>query len=219
MARSISCVTRKTNLIGLVVPERPGKIGFRFSFAVNFDAAFTALQVVPNHGFRSVSVPPTAFGNGTPFKNQVGFIFRPSDYTATIPAMIDGIPLYLRVEAQNPSGTFDSPEAMHLVLPNRNDPNAPFMLRGTVPNAANLAASLEIQLPGRNFNWRIKVDGGSNLEVALDPGGPEYVVLPEPTTGRSYEQVYSSISQLFLRGAGGTSNISSTFTLGNAPIC
>lgn len=148
----------------------------------------------------------------------MGFVFRPSDYTATHATLVDGVPLFLRVEAQNPDGSFDAPEAMHLVLPNRTNPNAPFGLRGTVPNLASLAASLEIQLPGRCFDFQIKVDGGSNLEVAFEPGGPEYVVLPESTTGRGFNQIYTSISQVFLRGAGGTSNISSVFTLNNSPI-
>lgn len=216
MARSISCVIRKTDLIGLVLAQRPGKIGFRFGFARNFDGAFTTFQVVPNHGFRSVSVPPLAFQG--PFTNQVGFIFRPSDYTATHATLIDGVPLFLRVEAQNPNGSFDAPEAMHLIIPNQKQPNAPFMLRGTAPNGAALANSVEIQLPGRCMDWQFKVDTGSNLEVAFDSGGPEFVVLPESTTGHNFAQIYTSISQVFIRGAGGTSTFSSVFTLANSPV-
>ena len=77
---------------------------------------------------------------------------------------------------------------------------------------------MEIQLPSRCYEWEIKVDSGANLEVAFDSGGPEFVVLPETSAGRAFENSITSISEIFLRGAGGASTISSIFTLQNNPL-
>lgn len=216
MARSINSVIRREDLIILSVPHRTGKIGFRFGFTTSFVGSFTTFQVVPNYGFKSRNVPYRNEGN---FKGYAQFAFRPSDYTAAHATLVDGIPLFFRIEAQNPDGSFDSPEAMHLVLPHTSyGPNDSFMLSGTVPSLANLAASLEVQLPMRVKDFEIKVDADANLAVAFDPGGPEYTVLPEATTGRGFSRLNTNITQLFLRGAGGTSTISSVFTLNNDPL-
>lgn len=219
MARTISCPVRFPNVIGLMLPSRPGKTGFRFSFARNFDASFTAFQVVPNHGFRSASVNPYHMA-GQIAPNQVGFIFNISDYTPVHATLIDGVPLYFKVEAQNPNGTFDAPEAMHLVLPANLPSGGSFSLVGTVPQGAvAFTNSLEIQLPIRTFDWQINVTSGTNLGVAFDSGGPEMTVTFDPVENNNpFRQPFTNITQLFLRGIGGTSGISCLFTLNNNPF-
>lgn len=216
MARTISTILRYTDTVALFLPRRTGKVGFRFGFARNFDGSFTTFQVVPNHGYRSPNVLSTTLP-GKISDDQVAFVFRISDYTTNFATLIDGVPLYFRVEAQNPNGSFDAPEAMHLVLPTRN-PSGSFVLRGTVPVGAALANSIEIQLPGRCLDWQIKSLGGDNIEVAFDSGGPEYVVIPNTPDGFSLSKTYTSISQLFLRAPASPASMAAIFTINNNPL-
>lgn len=216
MARSISIYRRKPNLVDLLVRKRPGITGFRFGAAANFDATFTAFATVLNHGVKSPSVPDVYVGNvGSQFRDQVRFVFDPADYFATAPALVDANQFFLRVESRNPDGSFNSPEAMHLVLPPPVEPNRAINLRGTVPSGASLAAALEIQLPGQCIDFDILNDGGASMFVAFHPTGGEHQVIPVTSSFNSYEQQLTSVSQIFIRGAGGTTTASMTFTLRN----
>jgi len=219
MARSISIYRRKPNLVDLLVKKRDGKTGFRFGAAANFDGAFTTFAVVPNYGVKSKSVPDVYAGNvGNQFREDVRFLFDPADYVATAAALVDANPFYLRVEARNPDGTFDAPEAMHLVIPPPVEPNRAITIRGTVPAAGSLATSLEIQLPGQCNDWEILNDGGAPLFVAFHPTGGEHQVLPVTTAFDAFQQYTTAVSQLFLRGAGGSTTVSTTLTLRNNPM-
>ena len=216
MPRSISIVRRKANLVDLTIRRRTGITGFRFGASPNFDAAFVAFATVPNYGIKSPSVPDVAAGYvGSQFRDQMRFLFDPADYVATAPALVDTDPFYLRVESQNPDGTFNAPEAMHLVLPASSNPNRPFIIRGTVPNLASLALSIEIQLPMQCNDFDIQNDGAAPLFLAFEPTGAEYQVLPVSAAFRAFEQYVTSVSQVFLRGAGGSTIISSAWTLRN----
>lgn len=223
MPRSISIVRRRVGYVDLQLPKRDGQTGFRFSAASNFDAAFTAFQVVPNHGFRSTSLKQDVRGNlGNQARGHVRFLFNPADYTAAVAAVRDDVPIFIRVEARNPDGSFEAPEAMHMLLPYTPGPNPPILLRGTVPSGADISASLEIQLPYLCNDWEIQNDGAADMFIAFDRGattaGPEYRLQPASTVFRSFEQIYTTVSQLFLRGSGGSTTISAVFTGKNNPI-
>lgn len=216
MSRSISVVRRKANLVDLTVRKRPGIIGFKFGAAVNFDTVFTTFATVPNYGIKSPSVPDVHAGHvGSQFRDQCRFLFDPADYVATAAALVDTDPFFLRIESQNADGSFNTPEAMHLVLPPPVRPNRAFALRGTAPSAASLAASLEIQLPMQCDHFEIQNDGANDLYVAFEPTGAEYRVLPVTAAFRSFDQFLTSVSQVFIRGAGGSTSISSIWTLRN----
>lgn len=216
MARSISVNRRKDGLVDLLIPKRDGKTGFRFGAATNFDAAYTTFATVPNDGLASSSVPSVAVNSvGSQFKNHVRFIFKPSDYVATAAALIDTNPFFLRIEARNPDGTFDSAEVGHLILPPPIEPYRVINLRGTAPSGASLANSLEIQLPGRCTDFSILNDGAAPLFVAFHSTGGEYQVLPVTSAFNAYEQYTGSVSQIFIRGSGGSTTVSMAFTLKN----
>lgn len=216
MTRSISVYRRKPGLVDLLVRRRTGKTGFRFSASANFDAAFTNFAVVPNHGIKSPSVPDVhAAGVGSQFRDQTRFVFDPADYTATAAALVDTNPFFLRIEPRNPDGTFGSPEAMHLIMPPPVEPNRAISLRGTIPSGATLANSLEIQLPGQCNDFDILNDGATIMFAAFHPTGGEYQIDPVSTSFRAFEQFTTSISQIFLRGSGGTTTASMVFTLRN----
>jgi len=218
MSRSISVYRRKDNLVDLLVRHRAGKTGFRFGAASNFDAAFTTFATVPNYGLRSPSVPEAYAGSvGGQFRDQARFIFDPADYVATAAALIDTAPFFLRIEARNPDGSFDTPEAMHLILPPPIEPRRAINLRGTIPIGASLATALEIQLPGQCNDFSIMNDGGANMFVAFHPTGGEYQIFPVTGEFWTMEQYLTSISQIFVRGNGGTTTASMNFTLKNDP--
>lgn len=200
----------------LLIKKREGKTGFRFGAASNFDGSFTTFATVPNHGIKSRSVPDVYAGNvGNQFREDVRFLFDPADYVAVASALVDTDPFFLRVEAQNPDGSFDSPEAMHLVLPPPIEPDRAINLRGTIPAGASLAASLEIQLPGQCYDFEILNDGAANMFVAFHPTGGEHQVLTVTSAFDAYEQYATAVSQIFVRAVGGTTTASMTFTLRN----
>lgn len=223
MPRSISVVRRRTGLVDLTVRQRPGKIGFRFGAAANFDVAFTTFQVVPNHGFKTPDIPDSdAVGAiGSQFRDQVRFLFNPGFYTASVAAVRDDKPWFIRLEAQNPDGTFDAPEAMHMIMPFGSTPLRAVQLSGTVPSGADLTASLEIQLPMLCDDFEIQNDGAADMYVAFERGavvGPEYRVPPLSAQFMNLSKTLTNVSQVFMRGNGGTTTISAIFTAKNNPI-
>ncbi len=218
MPRSLSLYRRKANLVEVLVRQRPGKIGFRFSAAANFDAAGVAFATVPNHGLRSPSVPEIGVV-GSQFKDQVRFLFNPADYFATAPALVDNTPFFLQVEAANPDGTFEAIEAMHMVLPpEMATPNRPVVISGTAPNQAAIADSLEIQLPMQCTDFEVENNGGAQLFVAFERPGAEYQIPVLATTPYALPKRFTSVSQLFVRGGGATSAFRAILTLRNNPI-
>jgi hypothetical protein len=219
MSRSLSLYRRKTNLVELLLRQRAGKTGFRFSAAPNFDAASVAFATVPNYGVRSPSVPEIGVV-GSQYRDQVRFIFNPADYFATAPALVDTNPFFIQVEAQNPNGTFDAKEAMHMVLPpEMATPNRVIALSGTAPSAADISGSLEVQLPMQCIDFEFEnLDNAKDLYVAFEPTGGEYLIPPLTTDGYTLAQQLSSVSQIFVRGGGASVAFRAVFTLRNNEI-
>jgi hypothetical protein len=202
MPSSISVSRRRQGLVELTVPRRAGSTGFRFSAAANFDAPFTAFQVVPNYGLRSKSAPQADGVIGHQFRDECRFVFVPSDYTVAVPAVRDDLPFYVRIEQMNPNGTFGSPEGMQIVLPYNTVGNPAVVLHGTAV-ATGVTGSLEINLPGVCEDFTIKNGStGANLFVSFGdnagtgPVGPEYLV----TQGDDLNLNYAAASRLYVRG-------------------
>lgn len=218
MPRSISVIRRTPGVIDLTVRRRPGIIGFRFSAAANFDSAvFTAFQVVPNYGYKSLTAPDLG-GIGNQFRDLVRFLFNPSDYTATVAAVRDDVPFYIKIESQNLDGTFNPAEAMHMIMPAHWTANRPILLQGTVPAGLTQLNSIEIQLPMSCIDWEIQNDGAADIYMSFERGavaGPEYRLQPATSIFRSMEQYVTTVSQIFMRGAKGSTTVSAIFTARN----
>lgn len=217
MPRSISVVRRRVGVVDLTVRLRANVTGFRFSAASNFDGAFTAFQTVPNAGLRSASITDAQAGRsiGSQFRDECRFVFNPSDYTSGVAAVRDDTPWFIRLEPRNPDGSFGTAEAMHMIMPYSSGPKRAVMLSGTVPAGADLSASLEIQLPMQCNDWIIRNTGGALMYVAFERGavaGPEFALEPAPTSFLDYGRVYTVVTQLFIRGNGGTTTMTSTFS-------
>ncbi len=226
MPSSVSVFRRRTGLVVLTVRRRPGVTGFRFSAAQNFDGAFTAFQTVPNYGFRSLSVRNANAPIGAPFRDECVFVFSPADYSATVPAVRDDVPFYVRIEAQLPGGAFGAPESMQIVLPYSSVPNPAVILRGVAPAGLGytggvVTGSLEIGLPGLCSDFVVRNQStGSQLFLAFDrgtstgPGGPEYQIGP----GAEVSLDYAYAARVFLRGGtGGSADVEAVFTRKTQP--
>ena len=62
MARSLSIVRRRTNLIDLTIQARPGVGSYRFFSTTNFDIASVLFETVPAFGKASLTVVNNGYG-------------------------------------------------------------------------------------------------------------------------------------------------------------
>jgi hypothetical protein len=192
MAKTISVYRRRADLVDLWVAQRDGIRAFTFKAASNFDVGAVAFQTVPRDGFRS----PNAFDAGPSegFRGRTRFTFKPADY-----GLDDTKPLWLKIAPVAADGSVGPDEAYHMLLPYSSQPRRPVVLNGTAPAGATVADSLELNLPQQCQNLELQNNGGSDLFVAFERGGAEFVVKPF-TAGLNLSMVYPCFSQLFVRG-------------------
>lgn len=195
MAKSLSVYRRKAGLVDLFLVSRAGAKSYLFKASTNFDVAPVAFQSVPQDGFRS----PNAFNSGPAegFRGRTRFTFAPSDY-----GLDDTKPLWLKIQQVNVDGSVGPDEAFHLVFPYNPQGRKAVVIAGSAPNAASLAASLELQLQHQMQSMELQNNGGQDLYVAFEPGGPEYRVPPLSTSFTNLSFNYPTVSQLFVRGSG-----------------
>lgn len=89
MARSISILRRRSNLIDLGVRLRDGVRSYDLQTATNFDGSFTDLASFPASGSRSVSVPESGLP-GSQFRGWSRFLFAPSDFFTVVGTAVPG---------------------------------------------------------------------------------------------------------------------------------
>jgi len=216
MARSLSVTRRRNHLVDLNLRARPNVAAYQFFAAANFDSAFTQFETVPAAGLKSVSVPFFGTSSDGEFKGLTRFLFDPSDYTTGTPAVDDTKPFYVQIKQVGTDGTVGPAEAMHLILPYDSTPNRSCVLHGNAPTEADLAHALEIQLPMQCNDWEFQNQGAAICFVAFEPNGPEFAVNPLSSEFTNYRHVFTSISQLFIRGNGAPTEIYAVFTLRNS---
>jgi hypothetical protein len=221
----MSLAYRRPGIVDVRVPLRPGIRAFQFQAASNFDAVFADLQLVPNSGFVGAAILAedpvrlrVASGlMGDPPRGHARFLFNPNFYTGAVPAVADGTPFFLRVRPVDDAGSVGTAEAMQMVLPYDSAPSRPVILSGTAPSGAGIANSLEIQLPGQCHDFDFQNNGNADLFVAFERPGAEYTVSPVTSAFKSFKMRHPSVSQVFVRGGGGTTAFSSIFTLRTGP--
>lgn len=195
MAKSLSVYRRRAGLVDLFLVSRTGAKSYTFKASTNFDLAAVAVQSVPQDGFRS----PTAFDSGVSdgFRGRTRFTFNPTDY-----GLDDTKPIWLRFQQVNVDGTVGADEAFHLIPPYNPQGRKAVVIAGSAPNGASIAASLELQLPHQMQGMELQNNGGQDLYVAFEPGGPEFKVAPLSTGFTNLSINYPTVSQLFVRGNG-----------------
>lgn len=208
---------RRNGLVDIIFPARPGAKSYLFEAASNWDSAMAPFQVVPAGGFRSPGVPDIGMSDSQ-FRGKTRFLFNPSDYTPTVPAVDDTKPFYVHIVQTDWNGTIHGSEAQHLIMPYDSVPNRMLVLRGTAPNGATIANSFEVQLPMQCRNPRIQVDGTNDVFAAFEPSGPEFRVSALSIEFTVLSMTYPSFTQIFLRATGGASVVCVMAELRNNPI-
>jgi len=221
---------RHAHLIEMVMFDSANVAGYRLSAANSLDAAFagaTAMFVVPHNGtFRSPSVVARRLGT-TQYDNRglTRVFYDPEDYWApatTLPHDVDGS--YVRLEEQKPDGSFRPPGPILVVPPpsffTNTRPN--LIVAGTAPNVAASATlvpppgAMHFVLPRFCDSVTVINTGGHDLYIGFNPGMPEFAVPSGTKSGQLLPD--AAVSDVFVRGSGGTTTFSIFFALVNAEM-
>jgi hypothetical protein len=211
MARSLSLVRRRANLVDLTLQARAGVAAYQFFSSTNFDVAFTQFETVPAYGKASKTVLNTSYTDGN-YRNQTRFVFDPADY-----ALNDSAPIWIQIKQVSTSGVVGPFEARHLVLPYSSQPNRPLVISGLAPSAIDISGSMELQLPMQCNNMRVQVDGANDLYLAFESSGPEQRVPSLASEFTDVMKTFESFYQIFVRGGGASTAFSLTAALRNNP--
>ena len=215
------------------------KVAASYSFYVgaNFDTASpTLFQVVPaSGGYASptTSLPGKniAFDGEQFSQSRIPFLtrfkFAPSDYQTsglvntafTTAGVTDLTPFWLTLVQTNMDGSTNTVTAPHLILPYSSQPNRTILLAGTAPSGSSLSSSLEIQLPQQVNNIQIQNNGTHPLMVAFEPTGPEFTVnISNTGANLNFYENYTSTSQIFVRGSGGSTAFNMVASIKNQQV-
>jgi hypothetical protein len=179
---------------------------YRIAWATNFDASFTQIIAASPNGYIDPAVNQATLEvvNG----NGVRIVFDPTNaaFAITYPSS----PFWLQFSRYDGNSvTYTSPPT--LLLPfEANHGIGLVSVRGTAPNGASVANSLQIDLPGLMSDIRIHNEGSNPLFVAPEANAAE-VQYPTGQVG-TFVTAGSAQSSLLVRGGGGTTVFSAAMT-------
>lgn len=207
MIRRFYVNRRRPGILDMITPIVDGVSEYRLKWATNFDAAPTLFLSAPLAGYRDPSINPLVLEEIN-LGNRLRVVFNPTTYT--IP---DDKPFWLTLHHFN--GVETQVTASTLIVPDTvatlSRLQGQIVVRGVVPSAASLAASLQLDLPRQMSDFRILNEGANPLFVAFDSGGYEFSV-PVAATYSTFKGMASS---LWLRGNGGPTTVSIACTVAN----
>lgn len=205
MNRLFKIARRRPRIIDLFTPNVVGTT-YRLKWAQNFDGVFATVLTCTNTGFLDPAVNqnvldvPSAPG-------QVRIVFDPVSYSIddTKSFWLQFFPLIGGVE--------QTPGAPTLILPDSMNKGVGVVtLRGTAPNGAASANSLQLDLPFLMSDIRVyNEEGTTGLFVSTEAGGPETKFeggVKSPQT----LSLYGTQGSLWVRGGGATAVFSATCT-------
>lgn len=211
MARSLSIVRRKLNLISVSVPRVDNVESYTFKYATNFDTSLTTIQTIPAAGFASKSVVLSEVDSSYDRGRTTKFIFCPSDYSID-----DTKQIFLTVAVKQLGAAVGPDSAVHLVTPYSQIPNRNIILKGSAKSAANISGSTEIQMPQQCSNLNMQVNGTNNVWVGFEQGGGEYRVAPQSLEFLNFSQILPVFTQLFVRAESADTAFSAVFSVKNS---
>ncbi len=211
--RPFSVVRRRSHLLDILIPKQVGVQGYRLQAAPNFDGSFvTILTADISSGYLDPAVDRNvlqALNN----PNQIRVVFDPQTFNGSS-GIIDNHQFWLQFVPVSFAGAPGTASARCLVLPEdalRGDSR--IMIQGSAPSGATVADSWELNLPFRTQDLSIRnQEAGTDLYVALDPGGPETVVESGMGNMSQLELSDGAIGGFLVRGDGSTANFSASFT-------
>jgi len=204
-----SIVRRRPGLLDILIPKQAGIEGYRFEWATNFDASYTAIfTATVQSGFldrdKATGINLAAL-NSYPGTNRVRAAFNPA--TFSIP---DNQHFWLRMVTVDFSGSDVDTTAGALVLTDpENHGTGRINVAGVAPNTGTVAGSLVLQLP-RSMDDLTFVNhhATAGLYVAYQLGGPETLVVAQ----NSLKHVNGGQSLVLVRGDGAAVDFSLSFT-------
>lgn len=205
--RDFSVVRRRPNFLDLIIPKSPTTKGYRLQAATNFDASFTTILTADiSSGYLDRNINPSkihAINN----PNHIRVIFDPATFSLN-----DNQHIWLRyvpVDFAGSAGTAGNPS---LILPDDElRAQARVIIAGTAPSAADVGASLVLNLPYRMHDIGIRnnsASGATVLYVSTAIGAPELQVGGQETASLKD----GAQGCLLVRGGGGTASFSADFT-------
>jgi len=212
MDREFTVVRRRANLVDILTPKRTGVQGYRLKAAANFDLTFnTMITGDIGTGHLDASVDTRVL---TPLNNRdrVRLVFDPANYSGGPWNLVDTDHIWLQFFPVDFAGAEGSGGVRTLVLPDDEEKGqGRVIIRGSAPNGASVANSLQLNLPFKMRNVYIRnneASGGDELAVASRPGGAERLIAPQEEA----EFFEGGTELLMVRGVGGAVNFTASMT-------
>lgn len=190
--------TTKSVIYGQVVPiaKIPSGISaYRFEAASNFDAVWNLVTTVSFGGGKSKSAQIPGIMDGQS-RGITKWVYAPSDYSNSVPAVSDLKPYYLRYFPIFKSGNVGAVSPAHLILPYSSTPNRSFSISGNVDNAGYT----EIILPGLVTSASFAVEGNNSIFVKFDQYGSEYPV-SGLANGMDWTSSWPAFNSIYVKGS------------------
>jgi hypothetical protein len=211
--RQFSVIRRRPQVVDIMTPFVRGTAEYRLKYATNFDQVFTT--IIAANGVSGYVDPTinTATLTSTFNNGQIRIVFDPTNaaYSITNP----NSPIWLKFARYDGAvETYVSPPT--LLLPDTSNHGLGVTtISGTAPAALDVTGSLQIDFPFLVSDVKILNQGVNKLYVATEPNGGEMMYEPD-TVALPLYPVSMSLSaaqpQILVRGSGGTTDFSLTFT-------
>lgn len=206
-----SVAYRSVGIVDVVIPKQTAVAGYRLKASTQFDgtpAFVTLLTASIGAGYLDPAVNRMKL-HTMPGTDHVRAVFNPQTFNGTA-GITDSAPFWLRytpVDSSNVEGADGVPTLV--LAPAQLQGTGRVVIAGTAPAAATVAGSLELCLGRRVTNMVIQNTGAVPLFVAFATGGAEVSI----AAAASYSFVQSAQSTLLVRGSGGTTDFSASFTV------
>lgn len=212
MSRDFTVVRRRPNFLDMLTPKRVGVAGYRIQAAANFDGSFTTILTAPiSSGYLDPSINPAVLHVTNNARDSIRIVFNPDTFTG-VAGISDALHFWLRFVPVDFSGAAGTPGNPALVVTDSEHyGTSRIMIRGTAPNGAAVANSLQLDLPFTTQDLYIKneqASAGTALFIANMPGGSEQQISAQETS----TIFHGPIDTLLVRGAGTSVTFSASFT-------
>lgn len=214
MERTFSVIRRRPHIVDVLTPRVDGVAGYRFKAAANFDGVFATIFTSTNVGFIDQPGVDRRVIETQPTEGQVRMVWNPTTFGLT-----DDAQFWLQLWHVDGAGVETQVSACTLVLPDQTQfltrGIGHVLVRGSAPDGAAIANSLQLDLPRLLTDWRIlNEDAATTAYIAFEPSGAEFALLPNA----NYPQFTSFTAQsgsIWIRGDGAPATLSISATVAN----
>jgi len=206
MIREFSAIRRRSGVVDVVTPKRPGVEGYALEWAPNFDIPFTPLVI---SGLAGYCDPSLRYMPHTPIPaGNVRIIFNPSTYGIddTKAFWLHFIPI-----SGGAPGAASNPG---LVLPDQAGRGA-IVIAGNAPNAGDITGSLQLDFPRLVEDIRVFNQagaGGNSIFIATEGSNAEHEIIAG-VGQNALTSIRGALACIRVRGDGSDVPFTATFTL------